>query len=116
MIEIFAPLAVALIYLLCAVSALALGGWMLARRRDRGPSAVAVAVALALTACWSLASAGVGPAVPATSALLSLAYLAWLWVLYRLFAHDERDKSVGPIRPVVLALAFVGARLIFKAL
>src|SRR5690606_11756160 len=26
---------------------------------------------------------------------------------YRLFAHDERDKIVGIIRPVVLAVAFV---------
>ncbi len=101
------PLAVGLIYLLCAVSSLALGGWLLARRRDRGPTAVAKAGALALTACWALASAGLGPADPAAAALLSLGYLAWLWALYRLFGHDERDKSVGPIRPVVLALAFV---------
>lgn len=107
MIGVVVPLAVKVVFLLCAVSALALGGWLLARRRDRGPSAVGQAAALALTASWSLASAGLGPAALVSAALLDVANLAWLWVLYRLFAHDERDKSVGPIRPVVLALAFV---------
>lgn len=107
MIGVVVPVAAGLVYLLCAVAALALGGWLLARRRDHRPTAVAEAVALALTAGWALASAGLGPAYLATAALLEFANLAWLWVLYRLFAYDERDKSVGPIRPVVLALAFV---------
>jgi hypothetical protein len=102
-----APLAVELLYLLCAVCALALGGWLLARRKERGSAVTAKAIALALTASWALAFAGLGATHVATAALLSLTYLAWLWTLYRLFAPDERDKSVGPIRPVVLALAFV---------
>ena len=100
-------LLVQLIHLLCAGGALALAGWLLACRARRGPAATAEAAALALTACWALAFAGLGPADAATMALLSLTYLAWLWSLYRLFAHDERDKSVGAIRLVVLALAFV---------
>lgn len=101
------PLLVDLSYLLCAVSALVLGGWILSRGGKRGPAAVAEAVALVLTVCWALAAVGLGFDGIAASALLSLTYLAWLWTLYRLFAHDERDKSLGPIRPVVLALAFV---------
>ncbi|HEY6814436.1 MAG TPA: XrtA/PEP-CTERM system histidine kinase PrsK [Croceibacterium sp.] len=100
------PFAVQLVYLSCAAAAFALAGWLLSRRAQRGPTATAEAVALALSASWALAFAGLGP-VPATVALLSLSNLAWLWTLYRLFAHDERDKSVGPIRPVVVALAFV---------
>jgi putative PEP-CTERM system histidine kinase len=107
MTGVVVPLALGLTYLLCAVSALALGGWLLACRKERGPTAVAEAAALALSAGWALASAGLGPAALATAALLDLTNLAWLWVLYRLFASDERDKSVGPIRPVVLALALV---------
>ena len=103
----FGPLAVELLYLLCAVCALALGGWLLARRKERGPAVVTKAVALALTASWALAFAELGAAHIATAALLNLTHLAWLLTLYRLFAPDERDKSVGPIRPVVLALAFV---------
>ena len=101
------PILAQIVYLVGAGGALALAAWLLARRGERGLAAKAEAGALALTACWSLAWVGVGPAASATSALLSLAYLAWLWTLYRLFAHDERDKGVGPIRSVVLALAFV---------
>jgi putative PEP-CTERM system histidine kinase len=101
------PVLVQLIYLLCAGSALSLAGWLLARRGDRGPAAAGEATALVMTACWALSFLGFGPVDPATGALLSLTYLAWLWSLYRLFAHDERDKSVLAIRPVVLALAFV---------
>ena len=101
------PFLIQLVYLLCAGAALALAGWLLARRDDRGPAASAEAVTLALTAGWALSFMGLGSAAAATSALLSVTYLGWLWCLYRLFAHDERDKSVGPIRPVVLALAFV---------
>ena len=94
-------------YLLCAGGALALAGWLLARRERRGPAAASETVALTLTASWALAFAGLGAAASTTAILLSLTHLAWLWSLYRLFAHDERDKIVGIIRPVVLAVAFV---------
>src|SRR5690606_14330842 len=94
-------------YLLCAAFALALSGWSLARRGERGPAASAEAGALALTACWAIAFVTLGVSAAATAVLLSLSHLAWLWTLYRLFAHDDRDKSVAPIRPVVLALGFV---------
>jgi len=101
------PFLVQVLYLLCAGSALALAGWLLARRGKRGPASAAQSAGLTLTACWALAFVALGPLAAATLALLSLTYFAWLWSLYRLFAHDERDKSVGAIRPVVLALAFV---------
>jgi hypothetical protein len=100
------PVLVQLVSLLCAGCALALAGWLLTRRARGGPAAAAEAVALSLTACWALAFAGLGPST-ATRTLLSMTYLAWLWSLYRLFAHDARDKSVAAIRSVVLALAFV---------
>lgn len=99
--------AVQAVYLLCAGSALALAGWLLARRERRGPAARAEAAALTLTSCWALAVAGLGLASAATAILLSLTYFAWLWSLYRLFSHDERDKTIGAIRPVVLALILV---------
>lgn len=106
MTAMLAPFLLQVIHMICAGAALALGGWLLSRR-ERGPAAGAQATALALTACWSLAFAGLGSGAPATGVLWSLTYLAWLWSLYRLFAHDGRDKNVGPIRPVVFALAFV---------
>ncbi|WP_456261932.1 hypothetical protein, partial [Campylobacter jejuni] len=33
--------------------------------------------------------------------------LAWLVVVYRLFARDNRHETVGPVRPVLAALALV---------
>jgi putative PEP-CTERM system histidine kinase len=101
------PMLVQLAYLLCAGSALALAGWLLARRGKRGPAGAGEAAALTLTACWALAFVGLGAEAAVTVALLSLTYLAWLWSLYRLFAHDERDKIVRTIRPVAVALVFV---------
>ncbi len=95
------------LYLLCAASALTLGGWLLSRGRRRGPTTVAEAGALIVTGLWAMAWIGLGPQAYGTAALLSLSYLAWLRTLHRLFAHDDRDKSLGPIRPVVLVLAFV---------
>lgn len=94
-------------FLLGAGVSLTLAGWLLSRRTRRGPAAVAEAAALVLTACWALAAFAFGGSTIVTAALLSLTYLAWLWTLYRLFAHDQRDMSVGPIRPVVLSLVFV---------
>lgn len=105
--QMLAFLVLAVLYLACAGSSLALGAWLLARRRERGPAASGEAVALALTACWALATLGLGALAPATAVLLSLTYFAWLWTLYRLFAHDDRDKSMAPVRPVIVALAFV---------
>jgi putative PEP-CTERM system histidine kinase len=96
-----------LVYLLCAGVSLAVGGWILSKGGKRGPAAVAEAAALALTACWALAMLAAGGGAPTTTLLFSLTQLAWLWVLYRLFGHDERDRGVGLIRPVVLALGFV---------
>lgn len=101
------PLLMQLVYLLSAGSALALAGWLLARPGPRGPAATAEAAALTFTACWALAFAGLGRPTAVTVTLLSLTYLAWLWSLYRLFAHDDRDKTVPAIRLVVMALAFV---------
>jgi putative PEP-CTERM system histidine kinase len=105
--EAFGSFLLATLYLVCAGAALALGGLLLARRRERRPAVAGMAAALALTACWALASFGLGALDVTTAALLSLSYLAWLWTLYRLFAHDDRDKSMAPVRPVVMALAFV---------
>ena len=98
---------VAVLYLLCAGTGIALSGWLLARRRERGPAVRGEAAALALTACWALSTLALGALASATAALMSLTYFAWLWTLYRLFAHDDRDKSIAAIRAVVLALAFV---------
>jgi putative PEP-CTERM system histidine kinase len=99
-------IAVQLLHMFCAVLAMALSV-VIARRSGRGPAARAAAAALALTASWAIAAALSGPASQASSALTSVADLGWLWLLYRLFAHDGRDRSMRAIRPVVMALALV---------
>jgi putative PEP-CTERM system histidine kinase len=97
---------VQLLHSLCAVAALALS-LVVARHSRRGPAARAAATALATTASWAMVAALTGPGGAAAGAVASVTGLGWLWLLYRLFAHDGRDRSMRAIRPVVLALALV---------
>ncbi|HWK42580.1 MAG TPA: XrtA/PEP-CTERM system histidine kinase PrsK [Croceibacterium sp.] len=97
----------ALVHLLCAGFALAAGGWILSRRQRHGPVAIAQAAVMALMACWAMAVLVTGGASITTAALFGLLQLAWLWMLYRLFGQDLRDRGVGLVRPVVLSLALV---------
>jgi hypothetical protein len=99
-------MATQLAHSLAAVAAMVLA-MLLVPRRTRGPAMPAALAALVLTGSWALATVLVGAGAAAGAALTSLADLTWLWMLYRLFAHDERDKQVRGIRAVVLALGFV---------
>lgn len=87
----------------CTLAAL----WLLRRgdpsRAERGPAIVG----LFITASWCVAVAAWGPGTPFAGALEIARNLVWIFVLYRLFANDGRDQSLGPIRPLVLSLAFV---------
>ena len=95
-------------YLSSAIAALVMATWLVARRSRLPASAAACAAAFAITAAWALARPAFGPEAVPGRLLLSASYLAWLWALYRMFAEDGRHASLGPIRPVVLALGFVG--------
>lgn len=95
-------------YLISAIAALVLAGWLLNHRARLGAASGAVTIALALTALWSISILAFGLGAIAGQLLFGIAGLAWLWTLYRLFAQDGRHASVAPIRPVVAALAFVG--------
>jgi len=101
------PFSIGVVHLLAATAALVLAVWQLTSRRGQGPAVLPMAVALAATGFWAFAAIGTDPEFLVSRLLLSASYLGWLWVLNRLFAHDERDKIVAPVRPVVLALAFV---------
>ncbi len=100
-------LAVYLAYLTAAVAAVGLALWLATNERAQGPAITATAAALGFNAAWAFAVAGFGSGRLVTDLLLASSYLALLWMLYRLFSHDDRDKSLGPIRPVVAALGFV---------
>lgn len=103
----FWPIANAVVHLLAASAALVLAAWQLTSRKRQGQTGVPMALALIATGFWAFAALGSEPEFLVTRILQSLTYLGWLWVLSRLFATDDRDKSVAPVRSVVLALAFV---------
>jgi putative PEP-CTERM system histidine kinase len=103
-------------YLSSSIASLVMAIWLVARRTHLTGVAGACAVAFVLTAGWALARPVFGPDAAWGRALLSVSYPAWLWALYRMFAEDGRHASLAPIRPVVLALGFVGLMQIALAL
>jgi len=95
------------LYLSAAIGAVLLCLWQAANNTAKAPAMKASTVALAISAAWAFSVIGLGQYFILSELLFSAAYYAWLYLLYSLFAHDNRDKSLGPIRPVVLALALV---------
>lgn len=93
-----------------AIALASLAIWLWPRRDRFGSAGPAIVLALSLTAGWCLALAS-ATASPLGGFLPSLAEtvrnLAWLVVIYRLFASDGRHASVTPIRPVIVVLAVV---------
>lgn len=96
-------------HIIAAGAAIILALWSVSHRQSGGPAVVPLAVAMAASTLWALATVALGTASSYTEGLVSLSYLAWLWALYRLFARDERDKNMAPVRAVVFSLAFVEA-------
>lgn len=79
-----------------------------ASHRDAGQKLTAkVNAVLVISAVWALGSVALGPHSEIVQLLQSGTYLAWLWLLSGLFADEHRTSSLGPIRSVVYALAFV---------
>ena len=64
-------------------------------------------VALALTANWCFAAASFEYGEPIVGMTEIASNLAWLFVLFRLFANDGRDESLRLVRPAAMALGFV---------
>jgi putative PEP-CTERM system histidine kinase len=102
-----------------AAACLVAAGWLLRKGDRHRAERRGMIAALCLTALWGVTVAASG-AGSATAGLAStLRDFAWIFVLYRLFANDGRDRSQKPIRAVVAALAFVvsmGPALLIVAL
>ncbi|MGB3798061.1 MAG: XrtA/PEP-CTERM system histidine kinase PrsK [Alteraurantiacibacter sp.] len=96
-----------LAFLVSACAAVALALWLVSSQRAQGPAISACAAALFCSALWAFCVIGFGLASVSTGLLLMVSNLAWLWMLYSLFGHDDRTVSLRPIRPVVFVLAFV---------
>lgn len=90
-----------------AIAAATVAIWLLGRRNRFGPAGTAVVCALVLTAIWGLAVVTLGGTTFVVSLAEAFRNLGWLFALYRLFALDGRHASMAPIRPVVIAVAFV---------
>ncbi|SFF84115.1 putative PEP-CTERM system histidine kinase [Novosphingobium sp. CF614] len=93
-----------------AIALASLAIWLWPRRARFDGAGAAILVALFVTAGWCLAVASAsasdsGTVLPAVAE--SARNLAWLFVIFRLFASDGRHASVAPIRPVIVALACV---------
>jgi len=95
------------LHVVAACSAIILALWLASHRKLARGLVLKTNIALSLSALWALATVAIGMRSEIVQLLVSATYLAWLWLLFTLFAHDHRDKSVTPIRPVVFALAFV---------
>ena len=96
--------------LIGAIALVSLAIWLWPRRDRFGSARRAVVPALIMTAGWclSVASAASAPSGMFFSSVAETARnLAWLVVIYLLFASDGRHASVKPIRPVIFALVFV---------
>lgn len=72
-----------------------------------GSARPAVVAAVAVTALWALIGTLAGPGSLAAEVASSFRNLAWLFALLRLFEIDGRYASLPPVRPLLLALAFV---------
>jgi putative PEP-CTERM system histidine kinase len=103
----FWPLASYVVHLLGAIGAAVVSVWLIPRRARFGAAGSAIIAGLFLTASWCLAVIAAGTSGPAESLAEAARNMAWLIVIYRLFAIDGRHESLAPIRPVVIVLAAV---------
>ncbi|GHC93254.1 XrtA/PEP-CTERM system histidine kinase PrsK [Novosphingobium pokkalii] len=94
-------------FVLAAFGGVVLGVWQIDRQRRGKPVSRAAILAILVSAVWGLLQAAVGPAHPAALIADVARNLAWLLVVYALFARDGRHETVSPVRPVLVVLAAV---------
>lgn len=87
----------------CAIAA----SWIATRGDKDRADHPAMVGALGLTSVWCVIVAAFGPVSLVSIGLEILRNLAWLNVLYRLFAIDGRHKTLKPMRVVLLVLLSV---------
>ncbi|MXP28595.1 PEP-CTERM system histidine kinase PrsK [Porphyrobacter algicida] len=87
----------------CALSAIAVAKMGDSQRSDR----FAGITALLVSGVWCLLVITLPPSSSLTQFYEILRNLAWIFVLFRLFANDGRDESLALVRPVAVALGLV---------
>ncbi|MBX7540359.1 XrtA/PEP-CTERM system histidine kinase PrsK [Qipengyuania sphaerica] len=81
--------------------------WILRSGDENRSDRWAGIVALALSANWCFAAASFDYGQPIVGMTEVASNLAWIFVLFRLFANDGRDESLRIVRPAAASLAFV---------
>lgn len=81
--------------------------WLQSRKGRFGAARPALVLALAANGGWALCGSILGATTNPTLIAEGLRNLAWTFALYRLFAIDGRHASMKPVRPLLIALAFV---------
>ncbi|PLK26015.1 PEP-CTERM system histidine kinase PrsK [Novosphingobium sp. TH158] len=89
----------------CASAGMAF--WLMPRRHKLGPAGLATVIALALSVSWAITAGATGTESAGTYFAETLRNLAWLYVVWKLFAVDGRDLLIKQVRPVVAVLAAV---------
>lgn len=93
--------------LLAAICCLLVAVWLMRRIDGNRRERPAMVGALIVSCAWCVGNAAFGPGAHLSSFIETMRDLAWLFVLYRLFANDGRDQSLAPIRPLVVVLVAV---------
>ena len=88
---------------ICALAAL----WMAKNGDPTRKDHTAGILAATATCLWCALSAALEPLAPQAQLAEVVRNLAWIYLLFRLFANDGRDETMRPVRPVILVLAAV---------
>ena len=102
-----APAFAYLTHSLGALSCVMVAVWIARSGNEQRSDRWAGVIALVLTANWCVAAASLPPGQPVVAVTQITANLAWLFVLFRLFANDGRDESMRIVRPMIAALVGV---------
>ena len=87
----------------CAIAAL----WLARKAEAPIPHRAAMLWALATSALWCVTIAAFGTGSALAGMTEACRNIAWLAVVYRLFAADGRHQNIAPVRPMVASLVFV---------
>ena len=79
----------------CAIAAL----WLARKAKAPIPHRAAMLWALATSALWCVTIAAFGTGSALAGMTEACRNIAWLAVVYRLFAADGRHQSIAPVRP-----------------
>lgn len=94
-------------YLAGAIACVLAAFWIVSHGDKDRSDRLAAILAIAFTGVWCVTSVVFDPDGSSVRYAEIGRNVAWILLVFRLFANDGRDESMGTVRPVVVALAFV---------